>query len=301
MLLITNYLFTEINTNEEPVVGVDETLIFSEKQTAGSFFGIQIAPGEDKVPVPLHMDENAEIASFPKIYCGQCRKLNPKAKLTYTDVAKSELLRYDRRACLPNRLLWSFKRSFNEKVYSSIQICLRKTKGNESLTAGRVKIDQIKELLQHDDGYAVFKSLRSSPCYWKEQIKRVLAMIRTKGKPTFFITFSSAETKWKELIVMLKKILKNETITEDDVSSLEFQEIAEMIRNDPVTCMRHFDHRLRALHNIILKEKAGVFAPHILEDHFTRLEFQMRGSPHSHGLYWIKDAPEFVQGKCRSN
>jgi hypothetical protein len=30
-----------------------------------------------------------------------------------------------------------------------------------------------------------------------------------------------------------------------------------------------------------------------LEDYFSRLEFQMRGSPHSHGLYWVKDAPTY--------
>lgn len=38
---------------------------------------------------------------------------------------------------------------------------------------------------------------------------------------------------------------------------------------------------------------AGVFAPYEPADYFHRLEFQMRGSPHSHGLYWLKDAPVY--------
>lgn len=28
-------------------------------------------------------------------------------------------------------------------------------------------------------------------------------------------------------------------------------------------------------------------------DFFNRVEFQQRGSPHIHGLFWIKDAPEY--------
>lgn len=43
-----------------------------------------------------------------------------------------------------------------------------------------------------------------------------------------------------------------------------------------------------------------MFAPYGVSDHFTRLEFQMRGSPHSHGLYWINGAPEYKEGDLTS-
>lgn len=71
--------------------------------------------------------------------------------------------------------------------------------------------------------------------------------------------------------------------------------MAELVRADPVTCMIHFDHKYRALLNLILSPRGGIFAPFELQDHFSRLEFQMRGSPHSHGLYWIKDAPVYLE------
>lgn len=32
-----------------------------------------------------------------------------------------------------------------------------------------------------------------------------------------------------------------------------------------------------------------------MTDYFTRYEFQIRGSPHDHGLYWLKDAPKYVE------
>jgi hypothetical protein len=37
----------------------------------------------------------------------------------------------------------------------------------------------------------------------------------------------------------------------------------------------------------------GAFAPYESSDYFHRLEFQMRGSPHSHGLYWLNNAPVY--------
>jgi hypothetical protein len=99
---------------------------------------------------------------------------------------------------------------------------------------------------------------------------------------------------------MLMKILKNKDMTEEEVANLPFSEVSHLIRTDPVTCMRHFDHRYRALLNILLKCDAGIFSPYKMKDYFSRLEFQMRGSPHSHGLYWIEDAPTFVEGDFQS-
>jgi hypothetical protein len=87
-------------------------------------------------------------------------------------------------------------------------------------------------------------------------------------------------------------------MTEEEVTN--FHEVAELIRTDPVTCMRHFDHRYRALLNILLKNDCGIFSPFKLKDYFSRLEFQMRGSPHSHGLYWIEDAPLCVERDFQS-
>jgi hypothetical protein len=99
---------------------------------------------------------------------------------------------------------------------------------------------------------------------------------------------------------MLAKIVKNKDMTEEQVANLSFEDVGELIRSDPVTCMRHFDHRFRTLLNVLLKNEAGIFFPYKLNDYFSRLEFQMRGSPHSHGLYWIHDAPVYVDGDIES-
>lgn len=164
--------------------------------------GLRIAPAEGNIPIPLHRDLNAELLSFPTIYGGVLRTFKKGVRVTYTDIAKSEIRRYDRRACKPTKLLYSFKRSFNEKVVNAVQICMRKKIGTRNVTVGNVKTPGfVENLCKKDDGYAVFKDLRSSPAYWKEKTKKVLAMIRQLGRATFFITFSAAEMKWAELIV----------------------------------------------------------------------------------------------------
>jgi hypothetical protein len=176
-------------------LGAEETLFFTTPYT-----GTTIAPGEGKIPVPLYMDQYAEILSFPTVYAAQERIFKTGLKITYTDIAKSELRRYDRRACKPSKLLYSFKRSHNEKVHSAVQICLRKKVGK--VTAANIRTPgYIDHLLKVDAGYSVFKDLRSSPSYWKQRQKFVLAMVRQIGKCSFFITLSAAETKWTELKV----------------------------------------------------------------------------------------------------
>jgi hypothetical protein len=118
-------------------IGAEETLVFREKDA--TFYGIRIAPGEGNIPVPLHRDNKADELSFPTIYGGVERKFKGNVRVTYTDIAKSEVRRYDRRACRPTKLLYSFKRSFNEKVYQAVQICMRKTQRNSPLTAGNIR------------------------------------------------------------------------------------------------------------------------------------------------------------------
>jgi len=163
--------------------------------------GVMIAPCEGKRPLSLFEDVDAEVLSFPTIYGGSRKKF--KVRASYTHIAKSELRHYDRRACRPEKLLYSFRKSCNQKIHQAMQVCMRKTSRSSQITASQAKTPGfIENLLKKDEGYAVFKNIRSSPSYWKAQIKRVMAMLRTLGKCSFFITLSAAESKWLELLVL---------------------------------------------------------------------------------------------------
>jgi len=78
--------------DQEPVnPGGHETMIMP--QDPSEIF--KIAPGQGKKPMSLLNDINGEIASYPTIYCGEKRNLT--LKLSYSEIAKSETRRSDRR------------------------------------------------------------------------------------------------------------------------------------------------------------------------------------------------------------
>jgi hypothetical protein len=69
---------------------------------------------------------------------------------------------------------------------------------NVSNSAGTLKIPEvIQNILHHDDGFRILKTLRSFPPYYQTKQKDVFAMINQLGLPTFFATFSAAETRCK--------------------------------------------------------------------------------------------------------
>jgi len=115
-------------------------------------------------------------------------------------------------------------------------------------------------------------------------------MMRQLGPPTIFLTLSPAETRWPELIVILKEDLDGKEITEQVANSMNYQEKVRLDKNDPVTVARNFEYRMRRLFNVI-KQDCSVFRENNLIDFYIRTEFHQCGSPHLHCLLWLNDAP----------
>ena len=145
-------------------------------------------------------------------------------------------------------------------------------------------------MIAHDDAFKFLKTIRSSPAFCQQKQKELMSMIRQLGCPTFFLTLSAAETKWPELLLILKEILDDYELTTDAVLELQWNERAELIRRDPVTCVRYFDHRSKELFKA-LRSKVRRLGK--LTDFYMRIEFQQRGSHHVHSLLWIENAPKY--------
>ncbi|XP_076858467.1 uncharacterized protein LOC143512266 isoform X2 [Brachyhypopomus gauderio] len=128
--------------------------------------------------------------------------------------------------------------------------------------------------------------LRGTPAYWQKTLRDLFAMLRQLGTPTFFCTFSAAEMRWPEVITAIKA-QQGQTV---DFSALDWSQKCEILRSNPVTCMRMFEKRVEGLMNLILSPAQPIGE---VVDYFYRVEFQQRGSPHIHCLFWVKDAPEF--------
>ena len=186
------------------------------------------------------------------------------------------------------------KKLQTEQVCNKVHLAVRrcKTKG-KSYTAGFILKDNMGEsLIRLDEGYRIFKTIRNSPQYWEHQKKEVFAMIRQLGIPTLFLSFSANDLHWSELIITLGKLVDNKYYTEDlATDSLSWETRSRLVQSDPVTCVRHFDHRVSQLIQTILKSPYSPLGE--MDDYFYRVEFQHRGSPHIHMLVWIKNSPKY--------
>lgn len=261
---------------------------------------LSLAPGEGNSPLGLFQDALSEFLAFPTIYCGQTRIDNSKRiiPLHYSTICKWELRNVDRRVaeCLPN-IFFKLKKLQIKQIKDKVGVAVRKCKTEgKKITVGEIlSPGGIDKLTKQDDGYRVLRNLRGSPPYWEKCKKDLFAMIKQLGIPAWFCTFSAAETKWHSLLRCLWRLQKKEEPTDDDINAMTWIDTCKLIKSDPVTCARYFDHRFQAFIHDVLKDKSHPIGE--IADFFYRVEFQQRGSPHIHMLIWIKNAPQFTEGQ----
>ena len=289
---IDNDTWGEADDDALPSGNLD-TLLVPQDITDEARRVFSVAPAEGNSPVSIFMDKHAEELAFPSLFCGKARPDNKdrQVKVSCSDICKSELRQSDRRMAghIPN-IFFKYKKLQTKHILDKANLCIRKTKGSQDLTAAFFKsAENIEKLCRHDEGYRVFKDLRGSPPYWEQAKKDIFAMIRRLGIPTWFMSFSSAETRWTHLLQILSKSVHNKSLTEQEVSELSWHEKSELIKKDPVTCARHFDHQVKKLVNNVLQNSQNPVGKVV--DFFYKVEFQMRGSPHIHMLAWTEGAP----------
>ena len=276
--------------------GVMDTLLQEPDITQDGDKIICFAPGEGNRPLGIFIDKDAEFLSFPTIYCGKRQADNSErlVPVHYSTICKWELRSRDRRVAqsVPN-IFYKLKKLQIRQIQGSASLSLRKckTKG-KTYTAGDLKSESsVNKLINLDEGFRVLRNLRGSPPYFERCKKDLFAMIRQLGKPTWFCSFSAAETRWIHLIKILGRLIDNKHYTDDEVKEMTWQKKSELIQKDPVTCARNFEHMVQQfIHNFI---KSSCHPIGEVVDFFYRVEFQQRGSPHIHGLFWIKNAPEY--------
>jgi hypothetical protein len=150
----------------------------------------------------------------------------------------------------------------------SIRKC--KTKGKKYTAQDFKTEDGVKKIINLDEGYRVLRNLRGSPAYFEKCKKDLFAMIRQLGNPTWFRSFSVAETRWPHLLNILGRIVEKKNYTDDEIRDMTWQKKSELIRKDPVTCARNFEHMFRLLLGKFLKSKQMPIGE--IHDFFYRVE-----------------------------
>ena len=168
-----------------------------------------------------------------------------------------------------------------KQIQNSASISLRKCK---KYTAGDLKSDgYVNKLIQLDEGFRVLRNLRGSPPYSEKCKKDLFAMIRQLGNPTWFCSFSAAET--------LGMFVEKKDYTDDEIKNMTWEQKSDLIQKDPVTCARNFEHMVQLFIKDVLKSNLMPIGE--IVHFFYRVEFQQRGSPQIHALFWVKDAPQY--------
>lgn len=183
------------------------------------------------------------------------------------------------------------------EILSSISIAMRK--GSKRTSTGRVitssmlqNKETLHQILTKDDGYYFMKKIRGTPAYWECAMRDLFAMVRQLGIPTWFCSFSAADRRWAEIAHAILQ-QQGKPIPEN----LDWTTHCQIIASIPVTAARMFDHRVQAfIKDVILSTLHPI--GHVI-DYFYRVEFQQRGWPHIHCLFWIKHAP--LYGKSPTN
>ncbi|XP_078790066.1 uncharacterized protein LOC105353590 isoform X2 [Oryzias latipes] len=252
---------------------------------------LNLAPAEGNNPVRLLTNRENEAKCFPVIFPDgkNVYHENRKFKLTLSRYFNNRILHADGRfAQNVEYIFFAQYMSEVEKVVSSVSVALRKEKSgsaSEGVSADARTEKTLKKLLEADQGFCFLRPIRGTPAFWQATQKDLLACVRQLGIPTWFCSFSAADMRWKNL---LNTVLRQEGRTQT-ADQLDWAERCELLRRNSVTAARMFDFRWHCFLRVVLMSPANPIGK--IVDFFYRIEFQQRGSPHVHVLFWIEGAP----------
>ncbi|XP_062714004.1 uncharacterized protein LOC134290817 [Aedes albopictus] len=273
-------------TNDvEMFAGQQQTLMWNEDKC------LEIAPAQNRRPVSIVYDDDAEELSFPDIYLGHPRKFKAGTHVTPFMKATSELRRSDRRGAKPNHLLYMAMKILRLRVTEGLQHVF-KSVGTANITRGQLNDRAFVEGLM-ERNLSFMKSIPNSVQYWYQRKQDLFAMIRQLGKPTMFLTLSASETQWPLLLKQLHKLSSeyNGIDLTDPLQELSALQRATLVNDDAVTCCLYFNKLVDVLMTILSSPRFSPLGKHYVVDSFKRIEFQHRGSPHAHIMLWLANDP----------
>ncbi|XP_066289123.1 uncharacterized protein, partial [Branchiostoma lanceolatum] len=255
-----------------------------------------VAPGEGKRPMSVFKDMGGEAMCFPVQFpTGEGSFTDDRdIRITPSQYFKARLFSADARFARDTSYIF-YAQFVNELhfIQSNISISMRKgsavTAGGRTISAEMLSNkEDVKEIMKSDEGYRFLQPIRGTPQYWDRTLKDLFGMIRQLGLPTFFCTFSAADLRWTEVLESIRG--GNGGVA---VGDLSWEERCNILRSNPVTAARMFDHRVRLFYQHVILSPSKPIGEVV--DFFHRVEFQMRGSPHIHCLFWVKDAPKLKE------
>ena len=256
---------------------------------------LALAPGEGNIPEKvLQMEAQCFPVEFPDGSNTNVEKR--EQKLSSSRYFNSRLFSADNRfARNPEYIFFALYATEVEQIHSNVSIAMRigtsNTSSGEKITPSMLSDhEQVKKIIQRDEGYRFLAHIRGTPAYWEKSKRDLFAMIRQLGIPTYFLTFSAADRRWKEIDNANLEMQGKQQMGEEEHANMSWEEHCENIMSNPVAAARMFQQRIKSLINDVIMSKANPIGE--VEDYYYRTEFQQRGWPHIHMVAWVKNAPK---------
>ena len=256
------------------------------------------APGENNTPRYMLMDDDFEHLAFPDLFpygTGGYNGCVRRTKLTMRQYFQQRLLNVDGRFARNMEYLFSAQHVTDVKhINSQASIALRLKRGRtvdgRKVTAGMLRNPEvINRLVKTEQAYKFLRQIRGSPAYWQRELYELLAMVRTLGIPTWFMTLSAADLHWLEMLETLA-IHRGKRLSVRQIRRMSIKERAEQLKNDPVSSVTTFKYRVECFFRDFLLQDTHPVGK--ITEHAIKTEFQERGSPHAHCLLWVDGAPK---------
>ena len=271
----------------------------TKKRSSKTKTGIDIAPGENKIPTNYMRDTDFDVKAFPTLHPTGSYGLNhPRdQKLPPVYYFNQRLLNVDQRFAKRPPYLFAAQQ-YVERTTLEAQINISGLKGNRDSTT--------TNMTTLTDPFSVFQKLKGSPRYWKQAKDELIAKVKQLGPFHVFFTLSCAELRWAEIFVSILTLMGVKVIHgnvngewngKDDEIYVNGKPlwtfISEMkdpkyklLNNQVLLITRMFDNRVKSfIKNILMGSGKGKLP---FQYYSYRIEFQARGLPHIHAVAWFK-------------
>ncbi|GFU30748.1 ATP-dependent DNA helicase, partial [Nephila pilipes] len=180
-------------------------------------------------------------------------------KIITLDYFQSRIVGQDTRFQRTDYLFYALHMLEYDRIRSTINTCGKKIRRKEGTI---------------ENVHLQMRSIRGSSVYRRTAMNELIAFIKCVGPQTWFITLSCNDLNWLD---MRKTLLIADKRPDVDPASIciDGQQLIEMY---PVVLSRHFSRRVNAFMSHI-KRNSGFLGGQVL-DHWWKIEFQNRGSPH---------------------
>ncbi|OXA50541.1 hypothetical protein Fcan01_15287 [Folsomia candida] len=238
-------------------------------------------------PLNEHHEQNLDLLAFPNLFPHGVNGLHAfrKIPITYLDYFQQRIMSSEKRFSRnTDFLFYALSETDKYRARQKIAICCHQKlqgdpNGQEDNLAAR-------------DPHVYMSAIRGTSAFWRKYTGDLIAMVKSLGVPTFFFTFSYDDLNSSDSVNALLKAKNGADTPECDPSTIPYDERKQMLNDDPVTAARHFSMRLTKFIALIKANGQSIFGLPLI-DYSIRVEFQARGSPHAHCLFWLENAPDW--------